>query len=72
MKPDKLLVIGGSAGSLQVILSLLGELGGDFLMPVLIVLHRNGGFESSLEDLFSSRTRLPIREVEEKDVSVEK
>ena len=36
-------------------------------MPVLIVLHRNGGFESSLEELFSSRTRLPIREVEEKD-----
>jgi two-component system, chemotaxis family, protein-glutamate methylesterase/glutaminase len=67
MKPDKLLVIGGSAGSLQVILSLLGAMGEDFLMPVLIVLHRNGGFESSLEDLFSSRTRLPIREVEEKD-----
>jgi two-component system, chemotaxis family, protein-glutamate methylesterase/glutaminase len=67
MKPDKLLVIGGSAGSLQVILSLLAAMGEDFLMPVLIVLHRNGGFESSLEDLFSSRTRLPIREVEEKD-----
>jgi two-component system chemotaxis response regulator CheB len=67
MKPDKLLVIGGSAGSLQVILSLLAAMGEDFLMPVLIALHRNGGFESSLEDLFSSRTRLPIREVEEKD-----
>jgi two-component system chemotaxis response regulator CheB len=67
MKPDKLLVIGGSAGSLQVILALLGAIGEDFPMPVLIVLHRNGGFESSLEELFSSRTRLPIREVEEKD-----
>ena len=67
MKPDKLLVIGGSAGSLQVILALLGAMGEDFPMPVLIVLHRNGGFESSLEDLFSARTRLPIREVEEKD-----
>ncbi len=67
MKPDKFLAIGGSAGSLQVILSLLPAIGEDFPMPVLIVLHRNGGFESSLEDLFSSRTRLPIREVEEKD-----
>ena len=67
MKPDKLLVIGGSAGSLQVVLSLLAAIGEDFPMPVLIVLHRNGGFESSLEDIFSSRTRLPIREVEEKD-----
>jgi two-component system chemotaxis response regulator CheB len=67
MKPDKLLVIGGSAGSLQVILSLLAAIGEGFAMPVLIVLHRNGGFESSLEDIFSSRTSLPIREVEEKD-----
>ena len=67
MKPYKLLVIGGSAGSLQVILSLLAAIGDDFPIPVLIVLHRNGGFESSLEELLSSRTRLPIREVEEKD-----
>ena len=67
MKPDKLLVIGGSAGSLQVVLSLLGVIGEDFPLPVLIVLHRNGGFESSLEELFSSRTHLPIKEVEEKD-----
>jgi two-component system chemotaxis response regulator CheB len=67
MKPDKLLVIGGSAGSLQVVLSLLAAIGDDFPMPVLIVLHRNGGFESSLEELFSSRTRLLVREVEEKD-----
>ena len=67
MKPDKLLVIGGSAGSLQVILSLLAVIGEDFPMPVLIVLHRNGGFESNLEELFSLRTNLPIREVEEKD-----
>jgi two-component system, chemotaxis family, protein-glutamate methylesterase/glutaminase len=67
MKPDKFLIIGGSAGSLQVVLSLLAAIGDDFSIPVLIVLHRNGGFESSLEDLFSTRTRLPIREVEEKD-----
>jgi two-component system chemotaxis response regulator CheB len=68
MKPDRLLVIGGSAGSLQVVLSLLGAITEGFPMPVLIVLHRNGVFESSLEDLFSSRTRLPIKEVEEKEM----
>jgi len=63
----RLLVIGGSAGSLQVILSLLTAIGEDFPMPVLIVLHRNSGFESSLEDLLSTRTQLQIKEVEEKD-----
>jgi two-component system, chemotaxis family, protein-glutamate methylesterase/glutaminase len=62
-----LLVIGGSAGSLQVVLSLLAAITEGFPMPVLIVLHRNGVFESSLEDLFSSRTSLPIKEVEEKE-----
>ncbi len=49
---DRLLAIGGSAGSLQVILALLAAIGEGFPMPVLIILHRNGVFESSLEDLF--------------------
>lgn len=68
MTQYKLLVIGGSAGSLQVILSLLAAIGNDVPIPVLVVLHRNGVFESSLEELLSVRTGLPIREVEEKDV----
>jgi two-component system chemotaxis response regulator CheB len=69
MKADnRLLAIGGSAGSLQVILSLLPAFGEGFPMPVLVILHRNGVFESSLEDLFASRTTMPIREVEEKEI----
>jgi two-component system chemotaxis response regulator CheB len=67
MKPYRLLVIGGSAGSLHVVLTLLAAIGDTFPMPVLVVLHRNGFFESSLEDLFSSRTRMSIKEVEEKE-----
>jgi two-component system chemotaxis response regulator CheB len=63
----RLLIIGGSAGSLQVILELLTALRAGFPLPVLVVLHRNNVFESSLEDLFSSRTDLPIKEVEEKE-----
>jgi two-component system chemotaxis response regulator CheB len=67
MKEYELLVIGGSAGSLRVILSVLEGTGNDFLMPVLIVLHRNGTFESSLEELLSARTGRTVKEVEEKD-----
>lgn len=69
MKRYELLVIGGSAGSLQVILSLLATSGKDFdfPIPVLVVLHRNGIFESSLEELLSVRTGLTIKEVEEKE-----
>jgi two-component system, chemotaxis family, protein-glutamate methylesterase/glutaminase len=67
MKQDKLLLIAGSAGSLQVVLSVLTALGREYPIPVLVVLHRNNVFESSLEELMSSRTNLVIKEVEEKE-----
>jgi two-component system chemotaxis response regulator CheB len=67
MKRAELMIIGGSAGSLQVILSILSEIHPDFPLPILIVLHRNSVFESSLEELLASRTRAPIKEVEEKE-----
>jgi len=68
MNKDRLLVIGGSAGSLQLIVAVLAAMGKDYPMPVLVVLHRNAVFESNLEDLLSIRTGRTIREVEEKDL----
>lgn len=65
--PARLLVVGGSAGSLQVVLGMVSVFQKDFPLPVLIVLHRTGLFESSLEDLLSIRTGLPAKEVEEKE-----
>ena len=70
MKQDKILLIGGSAGSLAVILSILAAMGKGYPMPVLVVLHRNNVFESSLEELMASRTQLAIREIEEKELIV--
>jgi len=67
MRRVKIIVIGGSAGSLQVILGILSAIRRDFPLSILIVLHRNGVFESSLEDIFASRTEAPIKEVEEKE-----
>jgi two-component system chemotaxis response regulator CheB len=67
MKQDKILVIGGSAGSLQVLLSVLAAMGKAYPMPVLVIVHRNNVFESSLEELLSARTQLTIKEVEEKE-----
>lgn len=70
MKPFKFIVIGGSAGSLQVILNFLTAVPSGFPLPILIVLHRNGVFESNLEELFSSRTKVPVKEVEEKEMAI--
>ncbi len=67
MKPVKLIVIGGSAGSLQVILDLLSPLDRSFPIPILVVLHRSGPFESGMEELLAARTRMQSKEVEEKE-----
>ena len=67
MKQDKLVLIAGSAGSLQVILAVLTAMGREYPIPVLVVLHRNNLFESSLEELITSRTNVVIKEVEEKE-----
>ncbi|MHA4807119.1 chemotaxis protein CheB [Flavitalea flava] len=67
MKQIKLIVIGGSAGSLQVLLNILSVIPANFPIPMLVVLHRNSAFESSLEELLASKTKAIIKEVEEKD-----
>lgn len=63
----KLIVIGGSAGSLQVILRILTLLDQAFKTPILLVLHRHVNADSPLEELLSFRTSLVSREIEEKD-----
>jgi two-component system chemotaxis response regulator CheB len=67
MRRAKLIIIAGSAGSLQVILGIISTIGRDLPLSVVIVIHRTVVFESGLEDLLSGRTRATFREVEEKD-----
>ena len=62
-----LLVIGGSAGSLEVILQLLPALRRDLGLAIVIVMHRKNG-ESQLADLLNDKSDWPVREAEEKDV----
>ncbi|RYY91053.1 MAG: chemotaxis protein CheB [Chitinophagaceae bacterium] len=62
----KLLVIGGSAGSLEVLLQLLPRLRADLRFPVLVVVHRKSS-ESVLPELLADRTPLPVKEAEDKE-----
>jgi two-component system chemotaxis response regulator CheB len=62
-----LLLIAGSAGSLDVILKMLPHLDGKLSFPVVIVLHRKASYDSSLADLLTTRTSLRVVEAEEKD-----
>ncbi|RYD57602.1 MAG: chemotaxis protein CheB [Sphingobacteriales bacterium] len=63
-----LVVIGGSAGAFDVILQALGKLQEGLRFPIIIVLHRKSSFDSMLSDLFSVKTRIPVKEAEDKDL----
>lgn len=67
MKKCEAFIIGGSAGSLEVLLKLLPKIDPDIPFPVIIVIHRKHGSDSLLADLLSSRTKLIVKEVDEKE-----
>ena len=60
-------MIGGSAGSLDVLLRLLPKVDAGIPFPIVIVIHRKHGSDSLLTDLLSSRTKLRVKEVDEKE-----
>lgn len=63
----KVLVIGGSAGSLDVILKIVTALPQLNSLSVIIIVHRKNDGESVLTDLLTTRTNLKVKEVEDKD-----
>ena len=67
LKTYQLLVIGGSAGSLDVVLKIIVALPVRMQSTVLVVLHRKNTSESPLAGIFASRTKLPVKEVEDKE-----
>lgn len=60
------LIIGGSAGSLDVLLEIFPALKPSLSFPIIIVIHRKTGNESLLIDLLQNRTELKVFEAEEK------
>lgn len=67
-KECKLLLIGGSAGSLEVLMTILPKLNPIHNFAIAIILHRKGGEDSTLEDLIRIRTAIPLNMVEDKVV----
>lgn len=62
-----LLVIGGSAGSLEVLLHILPLLTLPIPFPVIVVVHRKYSEVSTLSTLLSSRTPIRVKEPEDKE-----
>jgi two-component system chemotaxis response regulator CheB len=69
-KPGRLLLIGGSAGSLTAIIQILQTLSKDMDVAVLIVTHRMPVSEDNnvLVDVLSAKCSLPVREIEDNDM----
>jgi two-component system chemotaxis response regulator CheB len=63
----KVLMIGGSAGSLDGILKIVAALPVTDHLVTIIIVHRKNESESILANLLSSRTRLNVKEVEDKE-----
>jgi two-component system, chemotaxis family, protein-glutamate methylesterase/glutaminase len=62
----ELLLIGGSAGSLDVLMNLLPSLDKKLEFAIVIVLHRKAG-ESLLVDLLNDKTTWLVKEAEDKE-----
>lgn len=67
MKNCKALIIGGSAGSLDVLLKVLPQIDVDINFPIIIVVHRKQGTDSLLSDLLASKTKLKVKDIDEKE-----
>lgn len=62
----RVVMVGGSAGSLEVIIRMLGGLTNTRLAIVLII-HRKGSIHSSLADVLNLKAALIVKEAEEKE-----
>lgn len=62
----EILLIGGSAGSISVLLEILPHLSEGLSFPIIVIAHRKAHPESFLESLLGFRSRLPVIEAYDK------
>ncbi|MGQ7944432.1 chemotaxis protein CheB [Flavobacterium sp. WC2509] len=62
----KVVIIGGSAGSLKVLLQILPHFVSIPTFSLVIILHRKNAEDSTLEELIAMKTVLSVKEVEDK------
>ena len=67
---NKLVIIGGSAGSMDPVLKLLSSLPAQFGAVVLLVVHRQRNVPSRLDELLTIHTKSRITEPEDKEALV--
>jgi len=67
IEKSKLVLIGGSAGSLEALLDIISTLNSNIRVPIILVLHRKSSNDSLLSDLLSTKTEIVVKEIEDKE-----
>lgn len=63
----KAVIIGGSAGSFQIVTRILNSLDSSFPLPVLLCLHRLKHVRSGFVEALSLKSNIPVKEPSDKD-----
>lgn len=66
IKDCKVVIIGGSAGSLQALLQILPFIENPISFAIVIVVHRKQSDEQTLEALLALKSQIKVKEVEDK------
>jgi two-component system chemotaxis response regulator CheB len=67
LRPYKAIVIGGSAGSFQVVNKMLGQLPADFPLPIIACMHRLKHIRNGFVEALSIKSKLQVVEPEDKE-----
>jgi two-component system chemotaxis response regulator CheB len=65
--PYEVLIIGGSAGSLSMVLKIIPQLKKEMNLSVILVFHRKQSEDTTLIDLLSLRTEYTVKDADDKD-----
>jgi two-component system chemotaxis response regulator CheB len=66
-----IIIIGGSAGSLQAIFKMFTGMADINHIAIILVIHRSRATDQGLEELIAAKTGLPAKEIEEKEIPVQ-
>ncbi len=68
MKKYKAVIIGGSAGSFQIVTKILNNLKPNYPLPVFLCLHRLKHVRSGFVEALSIKSKIPIKEPLDKEI----
>ena len=64
----EILLFGGSAGSLEVLMQILPRLKPIRNYAIIIIIHRKSAEDTTLENLVAMKTKIPVAKIEDKEV----